>query len=167
MPRATYVYRKLQDGVRPYMIPLIVLILRNLILSDDYCPPIILALLQLLLPQKMKHPVIPDSKINFDRLPASPESLFRFSVIQLVELVGALRMPDIMVTTSRDSSYSLEVLAIVLRRLARPCNMDDLIPLFGRSRAALTRIFHMGIRFISPHQCFTIAFLKKKFKDIC
>ena len=45
---------------------------------------------------------------------------FRFKREDLFQLLDALRIPDVVETTSQDSASGLEALCIVLRRLAYP-----------------------------------------------
>ena len=91
-------------------------------------------------------PLIPD--IRFD--PANlgteltgglqSEHLFRFTSEQLYYLVDALRMPAWMYTPERDKYNAIEGVCIVLRRLVFPIRYLDMVSLFGRSRASMSRI---------------------------
>ena len=51
-----------------------------------------------------------------------------------------LRIPTILRTPERDRFHAIEGLCIVLRRLVFPVRYMDMVQLFGRSRAGLSRI---------------------------
>ena len=95
---------------------------------------------------QIPHPLIPDLRFHPDNLGTAAtlglqaEHLFRFSTDQLFLLVNALRLPNVLRTPQRDSFHSIEGLCIMLRRLVFPTRYMDLVQLFGRSRAALSRI---------------------------
>ena len=92
------------------------------------------------------HPLIPDLRFDPTNLGTGltfglqSEHLFRFNVDQLHILVDALRMPAFLWTPERDALHAIEGLCIVLRRLVFPVRYMDMVQLFGRSRAALSRI---------------------------
>ena len=91
-------------------------------------------------------PLIPDLRFNPDNLGTNvthglqAEHLFRFSTDQLHTLVISLQIPAILRTSERDSFHAIEGLCIVLRRLVYPVRYMDMVDLFGRSRASLSRI---------------------------
>ena len=67
---------------------------------------------------------------------------FRFKRDDLFQLLDALRIPKVVKASSQDSATGLEVLCILLRRLAYPNRWLELRKMFGRSQGSLTRIFH-------------------------
>lgn len=93
-------------------------------------------------------PLIPDYRFNLENLGTEftggleAEHLFRFSSEQLYYLTDALRIPWIMMTPERDKYHAIEGLCIVLRRLVFPVRYVDMVQLFGRSTAPMSRINH-------------------------
>ena len=55
--------------------------------------------------------------------------------------LSPLLLPTKYRTSARDSVNCVEGLCIVLRRLSFPSRWKDLVPIFGRSKASLCRIF--------------------------
>ena len=90
--------------------------------------------------------MIPDLRFNLQNCGTEithglqAEHLFRFSTEQLYTLVTSLRIPAILRTPQRDCFHAIEGLCIVLRRLVFPVRYLDMVDLFGRSRAGLSRI---------------------------
>ena len=92
--------------------------------------------------------LIPAGCFNHNNLPASYKFLFRVEMEEFDELYHAMRMPLTFRTKERFSCRSHDALHIVLRRFAFPCRWDDLVPLFRRSRSALSAIFHHTVQWI-------------------
>ena len=68
------------------------------------------------------------------------KELFRFTKMELERLQSTLRIPDEIRGKYRGVFSGLEGLCILLRRLAFPCRLCDLEPLFGRGKAELSII---------------------------
>src|SRR4051812_25372044 len=67
--------------------------------------------------------------------------LFRFTRLQLEELVVAFQLPHVLIIKSRHKALAIEGFCIFLRRMAYPSRNFDLIQLFGRSSTALSLLF--------------------------
>jgi len=65
---------------------------------------------------------------------------FRFKKDDFAELYNALRIPDLIRCPDRTSVSGPEALAILIRRLAYPNRLSDLVPIFDRSQASLSQI---------------------------
>eukprot|EP00475_Leptophrys_vorax_P035955 TRINITY_DN5996_c0_g4_i1.p2 TRINITY_DN5996_c0_g4~~TRINITY_DN5996_c0_g4_i1.p2 ORF type:complete len:104 (-),score=8.04 TRINITY_DN5996_c0_g4_i1:629-940(-) len=77
---------------------------------------------------------------DLDNLQQSGRELFRFSVDELRLLRIALRIPDVMTTTSRINEGGDEALCMLLRRFSYPCRLCDLKALFGRHKSVICEI---------------------------
>ena len=69
-----------------------------------------------------------------------------YQVDEMFRLDTALHLSPLLLatkyrTSARDSVNCVEGLCIVLRRLSFPSRWKDLVPIFGRSKASLCRIF--------------------------
>ena len=69
-------------------------------------------------------------------------------------------MPDHF-TVNRSTASAVEVLCIVLRRLAYPCRYIDIAPLFKRSAPNVCYFFRAGIDFIYENHSFRITDLNQ------
>ena len=68
------------------------------------------------------------------------EAMFRATRLEILDLTRRV-LPPTFCTSSRDNVNAVEGLCIVMRRLAFPCRWLDLVPVFGRSKGSLSRIF--------------------------
>ena len=59
---------------------------------------------------------------------------FPFRKVDLGRLCQGLGLPDKLVCRNGSVTSGLEVLCILLRRLAYPCRIDDLVELFGKPK---------------------------------
>ena len=91
--------------------------------------------------QRYHDPYIPAPRIDFAHLQGRSKDLFRFYRDDLIALADLLLLPAVIITSHRDYVHNWEALSIVCRRLAYPNRWSDLRPLFGRSTAALCRVF--------------------------
>ena len=74
--------------------------------------------------------------------------MFRFKKEDIYRLVGALEMPDI-ILANRARASGLESLCLVLRRLAYPNRLYDLVPVFSRDETYLSKFFNEALEFIN------------------
>ena len=65
---------------------------------------------------------------------------FRFQKEDLPRLMNVLRIPAKVVCSNGTTADGMEALCIVLRKLAYPCRLGDMIPLFGSSAPELSLI---------------------------
>ncbi len=65
---------------------------------------------------------------------------FRFEKKDIVHLCSTLAIPDTMYSASRVTWTGVEGLCILLRRLAYPNCLCDLVPMFGRSKSEISEI---------------------------
>lgn len=65
-------------------------------------------------------------------------NMFRFSRPNLERLRTALRIPDQIITKTRDNLSGMEALCIMLRRLSYPNRWMDIRKIFGRSQLSLS-----------------------------
>ncbi len=73
---------------------------------------------------------------------------FRFTKGDVQLLCDKLAIPPIMESVTRHKWSGLERLCLVLRHLAYPNRLCDLIPLFGRSLTDLSIVFNEMLQFI-------------------
>jgi hypothetical protein len=73
---------------------------------------------------------------------------FRFKKTDIPDLAAALKIPDVFYCPQGTICYGLEGLCIMLRRLAYPCRLSDLVPRFGRPMPELSMIFNEVISFV-------------------
>jgi hypothetical protein len=91
---------------------------------------------------------VPDVRVGL-RIPAVEAwEDYRFLPHHIEHILGKLNWPDIIHTEQRDSVHAHEVLLIVLARLAWPVRECSLGRAFGRSKSAISRIFHCGLQLI-------------------
>ena len=80
-------------------------------------------------------------RLNFDSLDDKECMLmFRFHKLDVVRLKNALGFPDTIICYNGTLASGLEALCILLRRLAYPNRLVDLLPVFGRSKEELSMI---------------------------
>ena len=77
-------------------------------------------------------------RLNLDELPQPCRELFRFEKNDIYRLTRALRIPQPFVTRNSHRFENWEVLCLLLRRLAYPVRLGDLVPLFGRHKSQLS-----------------------------
>jgi hypothetical protein len=82
-------------------------------------------------PWKDRPLVVYKTKLDFDRLPDTANSLFRFEVDELKELSVSLLLPVVIITEYGYTSYALEALAAFCYRMAWPNRGRDLMKMFG------------------------------------
>ena len=70
------------------------------------------------------------------------ENNFRFKKGDIPRLHHALFVPDELKSQSRTKWSGMEGLCVVLRRLAYPNRLKDIVPIFGRSETELSMIFN-------------------------
>ena len=73
---------------------------------------------------------------------------FRFLKNDIYQLVEALRIPEEIRCSNRQSFNAVEALCILLKRLSYPCRLSDLIPTFGRSVPELSNIVSYMVNFV-------------------
>ncbi|KAK3848264.1 MAG: hypothetical protein J3R72DRAFT_360322, partial [Linnemannia gamsii] len=73
---------------------------------------------------------------------------FRFQVDEIYDIVDSLRIPDILQLDNGSKVSSIEGICLLLRRLAFPCRLFELMPMFGRLEGMLTRIINATMRWI-------------------
>ena len=73
---------------------------------------------------------------------------FRFRKTDIPDLAAALNIPDVFYCPQGTICYGLEGLCLVLRRLAYPCRLSDLVPRFGRPVPELSMVFNEVISFL-------------------
>jgi hypothetical protein len=66
--------------------------------------------------------------------------MFRFDRDDIKILCHTLKIPEKIICENRTTATNIEGLCIVLRRLAYPCRLDDLEPVFGKSKAEISHI---------------------------
>ncbi|KAK7093202.1 uncharacterized protein [Littorina saxatilis] len=77
------------------------------------------------------------------------QKFFRFHTTDdVVQMSDLLQMPAEMQAVNGTKASGLEVLCIVLRRLAYPCRFSDLCALFPRTEPELCLLFNLGIHHI-------------------
>ena len=76
-------------------------------------------------------------------------SRFRFTRKQIEELMIGMQIPDEFRSPCRTKWFGLDGLLIVLRRLAYPARLADLVSEVGRSEAVLSLIFNTMLGWIS------------------
>lgn len=69
-------------------------------------------------------------------------SLFRFDREDIARLRQALRIPDKVICSNRTTAKGTDALCMLLRRLAYPCRLEDLEPIFGRSKTELSYLIN-------------------------
>ncbi|KAK9257500.1 hypothetical protein V1507DRAFT_14204 [Lipomyces tetrasporus] len=78
---------------------------------------------------------IPSLRLSLDNMLDDDIRLkFRFTKLQLQILAEELLLPEFIITESRYKAHKLEALCLLLRRLAYPNRLYDLVVTFGRSR---------------------------------
>lgn len=78
---------------------------------------------------------------------------FRFERNDLERLRTALHIPDIIHTRNRLKENGLRAMCLLLRRLAYPCRLSDLVPMFGRPECELSQIINsvLGLLYERHH----------------
>ena len=71
----------------------------------------------------------------------------------VIRLKDALGFPETLVGYNRTKVSGLEALCVILRRLAYPKRMIDLVPIFGRSKQELSIIFNLALSYIYDNFC--------------
>jgi hypothetical protein len=73
---------------------------------------------------------------------------FHFQKVDVLHLVTALRLPNQFLCKNGTIAGSLEGLCVLLRRLAYPNRLTDMIAMFGRSKTELSMIFNNVVDFV-------------------
>ena len=100
-----------------------------------------------------------ESAISYQRLDIEKltndqcRTMFRFDRDDIKILCHALKIPEKIICEkiiceNRTTATNIEGLCIVLRRLAYPCRLDDLEPVFGKSKAEISHIFNYLLDFL-------------------
>ena len=95
-----------------------------------------------------------ESAISYQRLDIEKltndqcRTMFRFDRDDIKILCHALKIPEKIICENRTTATNIEGLCIVLRRLAYPCRLDDLEPVFGKSKAEISHIFNYVLDFL-------------------
>ncbi|KFH74000.1 hypothetical protein MVEG_01213 [Podila verticillata NRRL 6337] len=98
---------------------------------------------------RIERPRIP--AIRFDLAQVSRPNCqlyFRFYEEDILQIVVALRMPEVVILDNGSKVHCVEALCVVLRQLAYPCRLFDLMDIFGRSQSMLSRIFNHTLRIV-------------------
>ena len=90
---------------------------------------------------------------------------FRFTKTDVQILCDKLAIPPIMESVTRHKWSGLEGLCLVLRRLAYPNHLCDLIPLFGRSLTDLSIVFNETLQFIHTRHKHHVSSLTQPWID--
>ncbi|CAC5395056.1 unnamed protein product [Mytilus coruscus] len=88
-------------------------------------------------------------------------TFFRFDRDDIEILRCALRIPDTIVCSNRTTAKGTDALCMVLRRLAYPCRLEDLEPIFGRSKAELSYIINEVLDYIHDNHCHLLSDLNR------
>ncbi|ETV74141.1 hypothetical protein H257_11106 [Aphanomyces astaci] len=97
----------------------------------------------------VERPIIPNVRFALQTITDADSRLkFRFDVAGVQRLVVALRMPEVVVISSRDRCLASEALCITLYRMSYPRRYYDMMATFGRSRESICRIFNDVIDFL-------------------
>jgi hypothetical protein len=98
---------------------------------------------------RIERPHVPNIRFDLEQVPRPNCQLyFRFYQEEILAMVVALRMPEILVFDNGSKVHCVEALCIALRRLACPCRLFDLMDIFGRSQSMLSRIFNYTLRLL-------------------
>ena len=74
---------------------------------------------------------------------------FRFTKTDIIHLANSLRLPDRFLCKNGTVASKLEGLCILLRRLAYPNRLTDMIQMFGRSKSELSMVINNAVDFVS------------------
>ena len=86
---------------------------------------------------------IPGARFRLDaQSDASCLSMFRFTKAEIRRMCRLLQLPGTTTARNRTTWTAEEGLCIVLRRLAYPCRLADLLPIFGRWKPELSIIIN-------------------------
>ncbi|ETV69544.1 hypothetical protein H257_14780 [Aphanomyces astaci] len=97
----------------------------------------------------VERPIIPNVRFALQTITDADSRLkFRFDVAGVQRLVVALRLPEVVVTSSRDRCLASEALCITLCRMSYPRLYYDMMATFDRSRESICRIFNYVIDFL-------------------
>jgi hypothetical protein len=94
-----------------------------------------------------------ESAISYQRLDIEKltndqcRTMFRFDRDDIKILCHTLKIPEKIICENHTTATNIEGLCIVLRRLAYPCRLDDLEPVFGKSKAEISHIFNYVLDF--------------------
>jgi hypothetical protein len=91
---------------------------------------------------------VPGEKFDIYEPPQPCVELFRFTREQIFELCDLLLIPGTIRTKNKHVATNREALCMVLRRLATPIRLSDMVPLFGRHRSELSEIINHTINLI-------------------
>ncbi|KAK9357149.1 hypothetical protein V1504DRAFT_465543 [Lipomyces starkeyi] len=84
---------------------------------------------------------IPSIRFSLDNMLDEDVKLkFRFTKLQLMIVAEELLLPEFIITKCRRKAHKIEALCLLLRRLAYPNRLYDLVRLFGRSRSAMSEL---------------------------
>lgn len=87
--------------------------------------------------------------------------LFRFDKGGLNDLRCMLEIPQVFRCNNRTVCSGMEGLCVVIRRLAYPNRLDDLSPLFGRTKFELSNIFNTSLDYIYENYSYLLDTLDR------
>lgn len=73
---------------------------------------------------------------------------FRFTKADVIHLANALRLPGRFVCKNGTVASKLEGLCMLLRRLAYPNRLTDMVQMFGRSKSELSMVINSALDFV-------------------
>ena len=91
----------------------------------------------------LERPLIPSMRYDlFKQSEGDVVENFRFDTRGILKLCHVMGLPDVIMTEHRDRACAWEGMCILLYRLSYPLRYRELRKKFGRSNAALSRIFY-------------------------
>ena len=107
-------------------------------------------------------PKLSGPRFNLDALDdGACYEMFRFRKQDIIRLKEALLIQNTIVTDNKSVFSGVEALCILLRRLAYPNRLGDLVPIFGRCKEDLSRIFNLMLSYIYDHHGHLLSNLNK------
>lgn len=103
-------------------------------------------------PPLFREPFIPGERFNIllmDDNEANEQ--LRFYRNDIIDIVTALRLPDLIVTQSRDKVWSVEALCLMLYRFSSPSKLSRMSSVFHRSRSTISRVINCTLFWIMEH----------------
>lgn len=91
--------------------------------------------------------------------------MFRFDKTDISPLRTALGIPEKVVCQNRTAIPGDEGLCVLLRRLAYPNRLDDLVPIFGRTKSELSYIFNTVLNTVYENHRYRLSDLDQPWLD--
>lgn len=89
-------------------------------------------------PPLFRGPFLPGERFNLLLVDDNEaKEQLRFDRNDIINIAVALRLPDLIVTRSRDKVWSIEALCLVLYRFASPSKLSRMSSVFHRSSATI------------------------------